>query len=100
MAATIAQLRTGHCGLNHYLWRFKKRDGAECENCGYEKEMVEHFLLKCPTCWRERQKLRMVAGIGGMTVAALLGKRRRNRNGGIYLEYKIQKANRLRLYPY
>src|SRR5262249_19266039 len=28
--ATLAQLRTGHCGLNYYLARFKKADNPKC----------------------------------------------------------------------
>jgi hypothetical protein len=33
-AATIVQLRTGHCGLNHYLHRFGQTGSPYCE-CGY-----------------------------------------------------------------
>ena len=72
-AALLAQLRTGHCGLNHYLWRFKRAEKAECEKCGYEKETVEHFLLECPSFWEERQELRRRVGTGEMRTAVLLG---------------------------
>ena len=75
-AAIITQLRTEHCGLNHYLWRFKKRESAECEKCGYAKETVEHYLLECPAYWRERAKVRTVTTTGRMTVASLLGDKR------------------------
>src|SRR5437667_1498082 len=44
--AKIVQLRTGHCGLNHYLHRFGKRYSPYCE-CGTGKETVEHYLLEC-----------------------------------------------------
>ena len=33
--ATLTQLRMGHCGLNNYLFRFRKVDSAECPQCGY-----------------------------------------------------------------
>ena len=69
----LAQMRTGHCGLNHYLYRFKKVESAECEVCGYEKETVEHFLVECPGFWEERQELRRKVGVGRMKVAILLG---------------------------
>ena len=46
MVAKIIQLRTGHCGLNHYLHRFGKRNSPYCE-CGMGKETVEHYLLDC-----------------------------------------------------
>src|SRR6266516_1263810 len=58
LSTQLAQLRTGHCGLNYYLWRFKKEDSAECMSCGYEKETVEHFLTECPSFWEERRELR------------------------------------------
>jgi hypothetical protein len=72
-SALLAQLRTGHCRLNYYLWRFKKSESAKCEKCGYEKETVEHFLLECPNFWRERHELRKKVGTGRMRVATLLG---------------------------
>ena len=76
MATTFAQLRTGHCGLNQYLWRFKKVDSAECGKCGYQKETVEHFLTECPAYWEERWNLEKVVGPEAMTVAFLLGNRK------------------------
>ena len=72
-SALLAQLRTGHCGLNYYLWRFKKEDSAECMSCGYEKETVEHFLTECPSFWEERRELRKKVGEGRMRIATLLG---------------------------
>jgi hypothetical protein len=73
-AAMLAQLRSGHCGLNHYLWRFKKVESSNCEGCGYERETVEHFLLECPKFRREREILRKKAGgIGNMKIKTLLG---------------------------
>jgi len=68
-----AQMRTGHCGLNYYLYRFKKVESAECEACGYEKETVEHFPVECPGFWEERCELRRKAGVGRMKIAILLG---------------------------
>jgi Reverse transcriptase (RNA-dependent DNA polymerase)/Endonuclease-reverse transcriptase len=73
--AMLVQLRTGHCGLNHYLARFKKIETSECTNCGYERETVEHFLLECPTYWEARRDLRKKVGMAGMSLQGLLGKR-------------------------
>jgi Zn ribbon nucleic-acid-binding protein len=70
--ALLAQLRTGHCGLNHYLWKFKKVESVECEMCGYEKETVEHFLVECPYFWEERHELRRKVGTRRMKMAVLL----------------------------
>ena len=66
-------MRTGHCGVNYYLWRFKKVESAECEMCGYEKETVEHFLVECPSFWKERYELKKKIGTGRMSLAILLG---------------------------
>jgi hypothetical protein len=71
--ALMAQLRTGHCGLNHYLWRFKKSESAECEYCGDSRETIEHFILDCPAHWEARKKIRGKMGTGNMTLAAILG---------------------------
>jgi endonuclease/exonuclease/phosphatase (EEP) superfamily protein YafD len=74
IAAALAQLRTGHCGLNYYLWRFKKIESSKCEGCGYERETVEHYLLECPKFREERRKLRdKIGGVGKMKVKTLLG---------------------------
>jgi hypothetical protein len=74
--ATLAQLRTGYCGLKGYLSRFKKADSPECPHCGYEKETVEHFLLECPHYWAQRVDLRHRVGARKMTLAGLLGDKR------------------------
>ena len=71
-AAKIAQLRTGHCGLNSYLHRFSKKNSSYCQ-CGYGKETVEHFLLECRNYREQRKKLRREAGAGKMRTARLLG---------------------------
>jgi ribonuclease HI len=72
MAATIVQLRTGHCGLNNYLYRFGISDTPYCE-CGYGKETVEHFLLECRRYKEQRRVLRQEVGVGKMRVDKLLG---------------------------
>ena len=56
-AATIVQLRTGHCGLNHYLHRFGINGSPYCD-CGYGKETVEHYLLECRNYKEPRKRLR------------------------------------------
>jgi hypothetical protein len=71
-AAKIAQLRTGHCGLNRYLHRFGIKNSPYCQ-CGYGKETVEHYLLECRNYREQRKKLRRETGTGKMRVEILLG---------------------------
>ena len=71
-AAKIVQLRTGHCGLNHYLHRFGKRNTPYCD-CGYGKETVQHYLMECRNYREQRKKLRREAGAGKMKMERLLG---------------------------
>ena len=71
-AAKIAQLRTGHCGLNRYLHRFGIKNTSYCE-CGYGKETVEHYLLECRRYKDQRKTLRREVGMGKMRVDRLLG---------------------------
>ena len=71
-AARIAQLRTGHCGLNRYLHRFGIKNSPYCQ-CGYGKETVEHYLLECRNFREQRRKLRSEVGTGKMRVGRLLG---------------------------
>jgi len=71
-AATIVQLRTGHCGLNYYLHRFGQTGSPYCE-CGYGKETVEHYLLECRKYKEQRKILRKEVGVGKMKIGILLG---------------------------
>ena len=66
-AAKIAQLRTGHCGLNRYLYHFGIKNFPCCQ-CGYGKETVEHYLLECRNYREQRKKLRREARTGKMRV--------------------------------
>ena len=70
--AQLAQLRTGHCGLNKYLHRFGKRDSPTC-GCGHGVETVEHFLLECRKYCGPRKELRKRVGWGRMKTRILLG---------------------------
>src|SRR5213075_21847 len=72
MAATLARLRTGRCGLRQYLHRFKRADSPYCD-CGDGKETVEHYLLECPMYTEARNMLRRNVGAGKMNVPSLLG---------------------------
>src|SRR5579864_8684015 len=67
----IAQLRTGHCGLNGHLHRIGKIESSKCE-CGFSKETVEHFLLECPKYRKERMVMRKGVGNRKMRVEKLL----------------------------
>ena len=70
----LAQLRTGHCALNQYLWRFKKVESSVCEQCeGDQVETVEHYLIECEAHWEARMKLRRKIGDRRMRVEVLLG---------------------------
>ena len=51
------QLCSGHIPLNVYLFRFKKKESAQCPACGASKETPQHFLLECPAYAYERCKL-------------------------------------------
>ena len=56
-ASKMFQLRTGHIPLNAYLFRFKRKENAQCPACGAQKETPQHFLLECPAYTRERRKI-------------------------------------------
>jgi hypothetical protein len=71
--AILAQLRTGHCGLNYYLAKFKKKDSSKCPNCECKKETVEHYLLECEKHAKERDALIRKVGITNMKLSFLLG---------------------------
>ena len=71
-ATTIAQLRTGHCGLNLFLHRFGLAKSPYCK-CGYGKENAEHYLLECKNYRVQRKKLRQDVGTGNMKMGILLG---------------------------
>src|SRR5271169_1644278 len=91
--AQLAQLRTGHCGLNHYLYRFKKRDDAGCEQCyGCDKETVEHFLLECPAYWEARLELKQKMGPQGMRLDKVLG----DKEGAIAMAKYVERTGRLK----
>jgi hypothetical protein len=64
---TLAQLRTAHCALNGYLHRFGIAATPYCE-CGYGKEMVQHYLLEYRLFKNERRKLRTEVGTGRMKI--------------------------------
>ena len=70
-AAKIAQLRTGHCGLNHYLHRFGIKNTSYCQY-EYEKETIEHYLLEYQKFREQRKKLRKEIETVKMRVARLL----------------------------
>ena len=72
MVAKIVQLRTGHCGLSHYLHRFGKRNSPYCE-CGMGKETVEHYILECRRFKQQRKKMIKDIGKGRLNIERLLG---------------------------
>jgi len=84
-AATIVQLRTGHCGLNHYLHRFGINRSPYCE-CGYGKETVEHYLLECRKYKEQRKRLREAVGTGMMKTGTLLGDPTKIKHTMVYIK--------------
>lgn len=56
-AASIFQIRSGHCPLNSYLRRFNHHPTGKCEKCG-APETVPHFILYCQRFKRQRWLLR------------------------------------------
>jgi len=71
--AQLARLRTGHCSLNQYLYRFNHSDTPCCECNEKTIETVQHYLLQCPRYDRQRAKLLKKVGVGGMWIEKLLG---------------------------
>lgn len=45
-ATLVAQIRSGHCPLNSYLFRFKAVESPLCDLCR-QVEDVDHFLTQC-----------------------------------------------------
>ncbi|KAF5374636.1 hypothetical protein D9615_008936 [Tricholomella constricta] len=71
-AALLFQLRTGHCPLNAYLFRFKKIESAQCQACQQGDETVKHFLLECTAYRRHRAKMYEVVRPGPKAMQTLL----------------------------
>jgi hypothetical protein len=71
--ARLIRLRTGHCSLNEYLYRFGIEESPMCECNSEIIETVDHFLTRCPRYEREREKLIRNVRVGGMWVDELLG---------------------------
>src|SRR5947207_13673878 len=67
----IAQLRTNHCELNHYLHRFDIKNTSYCQY-EYEKEIIEHYLLEYRKFREQRKKLRKEIETVKMRIARLL----------------------------
>jgi ribonuclease HI len=59
-ASLLTQLRTGHIGLNHHLFRIRKVELPVCPHCrGLTVETVRHVLLDCPFYARKRHILQL-----------------------------------------
>jgi hypothetical protein len=72
--ATLARLRTGHCSLNQYLYRFGHTESPMCECGSGAIENVEHFILQCSRYDKQRARLVREVGVGGMRMEKLLGR--------------------------
>src|SRR5271169_4727993 len=71
--ALLSRLRTGHCSLNQYLYRFHHEESPECSCSSGAIETAEHFLIHCLKYDKERSKLIKNVGIGRMWIEKLLG---------------------------
>lgn len=56
-AASIFQLRSGHCPLNGYLKRFNHHLTGKCDKC-WAPETVPHFILYCQRFKHQQRLLR------------------------------------------
>lgn len=56
-AASIFQIRSGHCPLNEYLKRFNHHQTGRCDVCK-SPETVSHFILYCKQFGRQRRAFR------------------------------------------
>ena len=70
-AAKIAQLRTSHCELNHYLHHFSIKNISYCQY-EYRKETIEHYLLEYRKFREQRKKLKKKIEIVKMRMTRLL----------------------------
>ena len=71
-ASILAQLRTGHARLNGYLHRIGETDSKMCE-CGVEREIVPHSLLRHTPWHEQRPALIEAAGPSLGSLSQMLG---------------------------
>jgi hypothetical protein len=69
--SVLTQLRTGHIGLNAYLFRFHLAPSPSCTLCN-APESVPHFLLLCPAYRRQRLDLIRRLGTARLSLKLLL----------------------------
>ena len=73
-ARLFFQLRSGHIALNKYLYRFKRSNTLNCQQCHRNiPETVHHLLFDCPRYTRERHKLRSKLSRQALSTTYLLG---------------------------
>jgi hypothetical protein len=70
--SVLTQLRTGHIGLNAFLYRFHLGPSPDCSLC-LVPETVSHFLLSCPKLRRQRLELIRKVGTARLSLRLLLG---------------------------
>jgi hypothetical protein len=69
--SVLTQLRTGHIGLNDFLFRFHLAPSPACALCN-TPESVPHFLLLCPAYRRQRLDLVRRLGTARLSLKLLL----------------------------
>lgn len=99
-ASMLMQIRTGHIGLNKYLFTIKKARSPKCQLCfecsGREiPETVKHFLFECQGYDNERHVMRMKLGRKSKDLKYILSDEGATE---LLLKY-ISRTKRLRLTP-
>ncbi|KAK7012463.1 hypothetical protein R3P38DRAFT_3588267 [Favolaschia claudopus] len=69
--SVLTQLRTGHIGLNAYLFRFHLAPSPLCPHCNMP-ESVPHLLLACPAYRTQRLRLFTRLGTARVSLRRLL----------------------------
>jgi len=65
-STTIFRLSTGHCQLNHHLFRIGLHSDGLCDNCAVP-ETVDHFLRTCSKYREARQRFKQATDDLGIT---------------------------------
>lgn len=72
-ASLLTQLRTGHIGLNHHLFRINRAESPLCPACESARETVLHFLIECPAHRKARAPFHRSLHPRALTLTSLLG---------------------------
>jgi len=68
---TIFRLCTGHCRLNHHLFRIGLHPDGLCDYCAVP-ETVDHFLTSCTEFHEARERLKQAIAALGLDTTVIL----------------------------